>query len=115
MSTSSFVNNYRFGGNTDYVYDRCSERRISFRTEFGIGKKEIYKEWTLICQTKNMKEHIFTFFYLSRAYVPHSVFVYTTAGSLSGQLYPEIMAIDVREVVDDYVPSNEEVGSAIST
>lgn len=100
MSSSFFAKSYRVGGNTNYIFDRCREKRVSFRTEYGKGKKEIYKEWMIICKGRRRKSLESVSFHLSRAYVSHTVIVYTTTSYSPASLYPETITTDVRGLVD---------------
>jgi hypothetical protein len=101
MSVPFIAERFRFEGTFDYLYDECYPRKISFKTEYGLAaaknNEEKYEEFTIMCHVK--KNADFAFYYLSRAYVSHSVFVYRTDDT--GAMFPQLLVSNVREVFDE--------------
>lgn len=99
MNASSIAKEFHFTPTTDYVYNFCKARKITFRTGSGIArtKGKNYEEFVMMCHIKKVTE--FAFMYLSRAYKSQMVFTYRVAET--GEIYLDRLAIDVREVIDN--------------
>lgn len=92
--------------------DSCHQNVISFRTDD--GKREAagrsFHEIMVRCDISTIfgvqKE-----FYISRAYTPNQVFVYSCITDSSGQkkIYPENLSLDISIVHDRYNFGNVEI------
>jgi hypothetical protein len=100
LNSLYFRDKIRYSPKSDFIYG-CKKMEVSFRTEDAIANAndKYYEEWMLWCLAESIESDTQTEYFVSRAYRPNNVFVFTRDYS-SREMYLENLSSGISVVID---------------